>query len=40
MRHMPSLSFEYDSQFESEQAIDRILDQEKSIGKFDPNDAE
>ncbi len=35
IRHIPSLTFKYDSQFESEQVIDKILREEKNAGKHD-----
>ena len=33
VRHTPSIELEYDSQFEDESAIDKILQEEKSKGK-------
>ena len=33
VRHTPSISFAYDSQFEDESSIDKILQQEKDKGK-------
>lgn len=37
VRHTPSLTFHYDSQFEEEGKISAILDEEKSEGKFNPD---
>jgi len=34
LRHMPGLTFLYDSQYESEQVIEKILNSEKNKGKF------
>jgi ribosome-binding factor A len=33
VRHVPSIEFKYDSQFEAEQEIDKILDEEAKLGK-------
>lgn len=35
IRHVPGLSFHYDSQYEDQQAIEEILAQEKAEGKFE-----